>query len=245
MKMTEVSHRIDLNLAEKLQDRSYRQQFFLAEASALIAEKLIALRKRRGLDQAQLAALIGTKQPAISRVEQADYQNWSFNTLRKIADALDARIRVVIEPAEDILREYADEQAAAVSPVMPTLAGANQITTDINAFSASAYLGNASVVPERMNKGVIEYLTNGSASLSGGTFQIAGLNISGLTYRGPSAQVSGANAGPQFTDHWGRLYGNAVLPHAVAEQGMTGAHSMGHMRGVVPAPMLEPDALAI
>lgn len=53
--------------------------------------------------------MIGTRQPAISRVEKADYQNWSFNTLRKIADAQDARIRVSIEPAEDILKEYETE----------------------------------------------------------------------------------------------------------------------------------------
>jgi hypothetical protein len=44
------------------------------------------------------------KQPAISRSEQADYQNWNLNTLRIIAEAQDARIRVLIEAVEDILR---------------------------------------------------------------------------------------------------------------------------------------------
>jgi transcriptional regulator with XRE-family HTH domain len=107
--MTEIAHHIDLNLAQKLQNREYRQKFFLAEASAHIAEQLIALRKRLNLDQTQLAEMIGTHQPAISRVEKADYQNWSFNTLRKIADAQDARIRVSIRPAEDILKEYETE----------------------------------------------------------------------------------------------------------------------------------------
>src|ERR1700730_1876171 len=107
--MTEIAHHIDLNLAQKLRNTEYRQKFFLAESSAHIAEQLIALRKRRGLDQAQLAEMIGTKQPAISRVEKADYQNWSFNTLWKIADAEDARIRVSIQPAEDVLKEYETE----------------------------------------------------------------------------------------------------------------------------------------
>ncbi len=54
--------------------------------------------------------MLSTGQPAISRVESADYQNWSFNTLRRIAEAMDARIRVIIEPAEDVLAEY-DEPA--------------------------------------------------------------------------------------------------------------------------------------
>jgi hypothetical protein len=53
--------------------------------------------------------MIGTQQPAISRVEKADYQNWSFNTLRKIVDAEDARVRVSIQPAEDVLKEYETE----------------------------------------------------------------------------------------------------------------------------------------
>jgi transcriptional regulator with XRE-family HTH domain len=104
--MAEIAHSVNLDLPAKLQDRAYRQKFFLAESSARIAAQLIALRKRRGLNQQQVAEMIGTRQPAISRVEQADYQNWSFNSLRSIADALDARIRVIIQPAEDVLKEY-------------------------------------------------------------------------------------------------------------------------------------------
>jgi len=102
------AHSIDLNLKERLKDREFRRSFFLAEASAKIAEQIINLRKRRKKSQSELANMVGTRQPAISRVERADYQNWSFNTLRSIADALDARIRVFIEPAEDVLCEYQD-----------------------------------------------------------------------------------------------------------------------------------------
>jgi transcriptional regulator with XRE-family HTH domain len=97
---------IDLDLPKKLQDREYRKRFFLAEASARIAEQIIVLRRKRGLNQKQVAELVGTRQPAISRAESADYHNWSFNTLRGIADALDARIKVLIEPSEEIVHEY-------------------------------------------------------------------------------------------------------------------------------------------
>lgn len=102
----EPASSIDLQLAEKLRDPEYRRKFFLAEVSAQIAAQIIALRKRRGLSQSQVAEKIQTGQSAISRVERADYRNWSFNTLRKIADALDARIRMTIEPSEDVLFEY-------------------------------------------------------------------------------------------------------------------------------------------
>ncbi len=106
--MVEVAHSIDLNLSENLREREYRQKFFLAESSAEIATQLIALRKRRDVNQQELAQLIDTKQPAISRIEKAEYQSWSLSVLRKIADVLDARIRVLIQPSEDILGEYKD-----------------------------------------------------------------------------------------------------------------------------------------
>jgi transcriptional regulator with XRE-family HTH domain len=109
--MTEIAHSIDLNLPQKLRDKPYRQKFFWAESCAHIAKQLIDLRKRRGLNQKQVAEMTGTKQPAISRFEQADYQNRNFNTLLSIADVLDARVRVLIQPYEDILKEYVNEVA--------------------------------------------------------------------------------------------------------------------------------------
>lgn len=114
--MTEIAYSIDFDLPEKLKDREYRRQFFWAETSAEIAGSLVRIRKLRGVNQKQLADEVGTKQSAISRVEQADYQNWNMKTLRGIADALDARVRVIIEPAEDILGEY-----EAATQAYPTL----------------------------------------------------------------------------------------------------------------------------
>src|SRR5436853_258375 len=64
---------IDTNIADKLRsDREFRQKFFYAEASVRIAQQLIALRKRRHLNQMQVAEMLGTGQPAISRVEIDD-----------------------------------------------------------------------------------------------------------------------------------------------------------------------------
>lgn len=111
--MSDAAHSIDLNLAEKLRDKAYRRKFFSAECSAEIATQLIALRKRRDLDQGEVADLTDTQQPAISRYERADYLSRSFSILQKIADALDARIRVLIEPSEDILHEYEEGEVAA------------------------------------------------------------------------------------------------------------------------------------
>jgi transcriptional regulator with XRE-family HTH domain len=100
---------IDLELPLKLQDPEYRERFFLAEASAEIARQLIALRKRRGLSQTELAALANTHQPAVSRAEQADYHNWSTSALRKLTNAMGGRMRVIIEAWEDVITEYYPE----------------------------------------------------------------------------------------------------------------------------------------
>jgi transcriptional regulator with XRE-family HTH domain len=108
--MVEVANFIDLELPRKLKDRRYRQRFFIAETSAQIARQLIALRKRRDKSQYEVAQMLKTGQPAISRVESATYRNWSFNTLWRLAEAMDARIRVIIEPAEDVLSEYEEAQ---------------------------------------------------------------------------------------------------------------------------------------
>lgn len=122
---------IDLSVYHRLKgDAEYRKSFFLAEASANIARQLIALRERRGLSQTELAKRLGTQQPAVSRVESADYRNWSFNTLRRIAETMDARIRVVIEPAEDILFQYAMEDAATQPSSEKTLAAMRETKPD-------------------------------------------------------------------------------------------------------------------
>jgi transcriptional regulator with XRE-family HTH domain len=111
--MTETAHSIDLKLGERLQDRETRQRFFLAESSSLLASQLVKLRKRRGLNQTEVAEAAHTQQPAISRMERADNQSWSFSALRRLADVLDARIRVYIEASEDVLKEYEEDTEAA------------------------------------------------------------------------------------------------------------------------------------
>jgi transcriptional regulator with XRE-family HTH domain len=147
-----VAHPIDLNIFEKLKDRSYRRKFFLAETSADIAAQLIALRKRRDLNQHDVAKLIGTQQPAISRIEKSDYQSWSFGILRKIADALDARIRVVIEASEDVLEEYDHAESSQHSAIRsePSLVSALRIVETAIDVDPPVWLINGSVAPNNI-----------------------------------------------------------------------------------------------
>ena len=75
--------------AEKIKDPD-----FAAAAEALEPGYQVArLRLLRGLTQAQLAEMVGTRQPSIARLENGSSIP-SLSFLNKIAAALDARIEV-------------------------------------------------------------------------------------------------------------------------------------------------------
>jgi len=56
-------------------------------------------RTKAGLSQRQLADLIGSKQPVIARLEDADYEGHSLTMLRRIAGALEQRLEVRFVPS--------------------------------------------------------------------------------------------------------------------------------------------------
>jgi transcriptional regulator with XRE-family HTH domain len=74
-------------------EQSVKNEYFNAE----IAEMIYELRKEAGLSQNELAALIGTTQSVISRLEDSDYDGHSLPMLERIAKALNKRVKVTIE----------------------------------------------------------------------------------------------------------------------------------------------------
>lgn len=65
-----------------------------------IAHRISELREKIGLTQAELARKVGTTQAGISRLENANYRNYSLKTLEKVAIALGARLRVELEESQ-------------------------------------------------------------------------------------------------------------------------------------------------
>lgn len=59
-----------------------------------------AIRKMAGLTQTELAELIGSKQPVIARLEDADYEGHSLTMLQRIAIALNQRVEINFVPLE-------------------------------------------------------------------------------------------------------------------------------------------------
>ena len=69
-----------------------------ARANDAVARKILAIRKRAGLTQRQLAKLVGTTASVICRLEDADYEGHSLAMLNRIANALDRRVEIRFVP---------------------------------------------------------------------------------------------------------------------------------------------------
>lgn len=59
-----------------------------------VAQAIYDLRAKAGLTQSALAKLVGTTQPVIARLEDADYRGHSLNMLVRIASALGKKLDV-------------------------------------------------------------------------------------------------------------------------------------------------------
>ena len=70
-------------------------------ANAEIAQLIYDARTRAGLTQKELAELIGTGQPTIARLEDADYEGHSLTMLRRIATALHLRLEMRLIPEQE------------------------------------------------------------------------------------------------------------------------------------------------
>lgn len=64
------------------------------------AYQLVRLRILHGLTQQQLAAIVGTKQPSIARLESGAVEP-RISFLRKVAAALDSRVEIRIVPIRE------------------------------------------------------------------------------------------------------------------------------------------------
>lgn len=107
----------DQYLEEQLQDAAFASRFAHAGEAWDVAVQITALRQQAGLSQKDLAKLLKTSQQQVSRLESPAYAGHSLSTLRRVAEALHARVRIVFEP------ETAGEQSQVAEH--PALYGAD------------------------------------------------------------------------------------------------------------------------
>lgn len=77
-----------------------------AESEMDIAEQIYNLRMEAGLSQKELAEKIGTSASVICRLEDADYEGHSLSMLRRIAAALDQRVKVSFIPLDETVSAH-------------------------------------------------------------------------------------------------------------------------------------------
>jgi transcriptional regulator with XRE-family HTH domain len=87
----------DRYLEEQLQHPAFAARFERAGEAWDVAVQIAALRQQVGLSQKDLARLLKTSQQQISRLESPGYEGHSLSMLRRVADALHARVRIVFE----------------------------------------------------------------------------------------------------------------------------------------------------
>ena len=78
-----------------LKDQKIKKAYDELEPEFVVIQMIIEKRLEAGLTQSQLAKKIGTKQSAISRIEQGSY-NPSLAFLVKLSKALDAKLKISI-----------------------------------------------------------------------------------------------------------------------------------------------------
>jgi transcriptional regulator with XRE-family HTH domain len=103
----------DLFLEEQLKDPDFAARYERAGEAWDVALQLAALREQAGLSQRQLARKLKTTQQQVSRLESPAYEGHSLSMLRRVAAALHARVRVVLEPLPGTGKSSVVREAAA------------------------------------------------------------------------------------------------------------------------------------
>jgi transcriptional regulator with XRE-family HTH domain len=102
-----------------------RARLFAKLTRKEVAGQIRQLREKRHLTQVEFAKRCRMKQSAVSRIEQAEYSGWTYKTLSRIAEKLNARLRISYEPLEEIAAQMAAEDGAESDPgrIQPPLGG--------------------------------------------------------------------------------------------------------------------------
>ena len=80
-----------------LEDEELRWEYAALAPYYELVRSIIRLRTAKGLSQEDLARLLHTRKPAISRLESGR-ANPTIKTLQRVAEALDARLVIALEP---------------------------------------------------------------------------------------------------------------------------------------------------
>lgn len=78
---------------KRMKDPSFRAGFQKEYARLKLAYAMVELRKKQNLSQQEVARRLGTTQSVVARMEAGE-QNFTVNTLQKIADAFRKQLKI-------------------------------------------------------------------------------------------------------------------------------------------------------
>jgi ribosome-binding protein aMBF1 (putative translation factor) len=109
-----------LKILEKVtgKDPVLRSEIANARINLRVARMIHDSRIKAGLSQRQLADLIGSKQPVIARLEDADYEGHSLSMLQRIAEALEQRLELRFVPSTK-RRSLRSKRSASTRGLLP------------------------------------------------------------------------------------------------------------------------------
>lgn len=99
----------------EFQNEEYRHSYAEECVNTMIATQIKILREERGMTQSALAQKAGMAQPRLSVMENADYSNWSINTLKRLARAFDVAVSVKFETFSTVVMDFEEMCRANLS----------------------------------------------------------------------------------------------------------------------------------
>jgi len=88
---------LEEHIAENMKDTKFKKAWHDLDTEFELLESFIKAREKAGITQAELAKRIGTKQPALSRLETGRFTKATLETLKKIANALDMKLIIKMQ----------------------------------------------------------------------------------------------------------------------------------------------------
>ena len=107
----ELSPSVRFSVKEHLKDPEVQEAYHALETEFALVRQLINLRKKIGLSQRELAQRAGMQQPVIARLEGG--RPASLGTLRRVAEALGAQVKVSLVPHTSAPKGSYSKKAAA------------------------------------------------------------------------------------------------------------------------------------
>lgn len=99
-----------------------------AQVNRDVAHALYDVRTAHHLTQRELAELIGTKQPVIARLEDADYEGHSMSMLNRIAAVLNRRVKIEFVPLANAASRSGGRHRGATLPKVIAAAHGPQLS---------------------------------------------------------------------------------------------------------------------